>query len=300
MLKPIEITDLQHFAGMLGLPLRTFQSYFRGAEYYYKTFRVRKRSGHGYRIICAPSKELKGLQRWIMVFVLRPVDLLPEATAFRPGCSILRNAVPHVAKDFVFNADIADFFPSITTHRVVGLFKRLGYSSDVAYALGRLTTYRGSLPQGAPSSPDIANIICRGLDARLVGLCKPRKWSYTRYCDDISISGHGGIGRRTIEFIYKIIADEDFLLNPRKTTVLRSNRRQVVTGLVVNEKAAVSRHVRKKWRAIFHQARLAPSLFKHRVEELEGYIGLLSMVCPNHPPLTKYREVLNIVKNEMY
>lgn len=288
--------NLDALAGALGLPKQVLTSYVFDADRYYKRFRVGKRAKHGYRVIQAPSKELKGVQRWILAFILRQVPVSSNCTGFRPGASIVVNAEPHISQDFVFNADIRDFFPTITVNRVVGLYKHLGYPSEVAFGLGRLTTYRGTLPQGAPTSPDTANLICRNLDKRIAGLCARRSWVYTRYCDDITISGDHSIGHDA-DLISLIIRDEGFDLNNGKTRVLRRNARQMVTGLVVNESPNIERHRRKVWRAIFHQARLEPQRFVHRIPELTGYIGLLKMVRPEDPALTHYRKVLQTVKS---
>ena len=264
------------------------------ADSHYKHFRIRKRAGHGYRTICAPSRELKGIQRWLVHFVLRRVPVHEASTAFRPGCSVVLNASAHAGQTFVLNCDVADFYPSITTPRVFGVFRALGYPKDVAWALARLTTYRGQLPQGAPTSPEIANLVCRRLDARLSGFCERRGWRYTRYCDDITLSGPGQPGRAG-EVVARIAHDEGFVLNRRKTRVIRRNGRQQVTGLVVNAFPNVSRHRRKTLRAMFHQASLEPAEFGHRCAELAGHIAFLKMVRPADPALTRYRDVLSRV-----
>jgi len=289
------INSLGDMGHRLGLPKFMLTRYIFQADRHYKQFRIPKRSGHGYRIICAPSKQLKGIQRWIMAFILRKVDVSAQSTAFRPGCSVVLNAEVHVRKHFVFNADIKDFFPSITVRRVCGLFKSLKYPGEVAFALARLTTFKGRLPQGAPSSPDIANIICRKLDSRLQGLCDKRGWSYTRYCDDITISGAGAISNSTISTISEIVRDEGFVLNPRKTHTVRQKGRQMVTGLVVNEKMSIPRYQRKRWRAVFHQAKLEPKRFVARTAELQGYISFLRMVNPGDSACDRYEEVLRRV-----
>lgn len=276
----IPLSSLDEFAQKLGLPKHILTRYVFQSDYYYKKFRVTKRSGRGYRTIHAPSRSLKGLQRWIMVFILRPVQVSRHSTSFRKGCSIVRNASPHVQKRFVFTIDFSDFFPSISVQRVLGFFKSLGYPKDVSFALAKLTTYRGRLPQGAPTSPDIANLLCRRLDARLSGYCSKRDWSYTRYCDDCTISGNTRMRNAEKMTITSIIASEGFLIASRKTRLMRRGRQQRVTGLVVNDSAALPRQTRRRWRAIFHQARLNPSAFSTRVHELMGYRALLHMVNP--------------------
>jgi len=295
----LRIDDINDLATMLGIPLGVLRKYIIYSESYYKKFRIKKRSGHGYRIICAPSKQLKGIQRWIMAFILSRINLPPTCTAFRSGYSILNNALPHKGKEFVFNIDIKNFFPTITTSRVIGLFMSIGYSANVAWGLGKLTTYQERLPQGAPSSPYIANLICLRMDSRLSGLCAKKKWSYTRYCDDITISGNGNISQSSVNFISSIIKDEGFDINQRKKHIARNNSRQQVTGLVVNEMPNIPKHKRKNWRAIFHQAKLNPDRFINRIPELQGYVAFLQMVKPTNKHIVRYKKIIENLKSRM-
>lgn len=284
------IQTLDDLASLLGIPKFILTRYIFQADSFYKVFRIKKRSGHGCRIISAPSSELKGIQRWINAFILTKIPLPDECVGFRKKYSICNNASPHVKKDFVFHLDMKDFFPTITTPRVVGLFKSLGCTKEVAFGLGKLTTYKNKLPQGAPSSPSISNIICRKLDFRIKCFCDKRNWSYTRYCDDITISGTGHMPSRNI--ISRIIHDEGFEVNTRKTSIMRRNTCQRVTGLVVNERVNISKHRKKIWRAIFYQAKLLPDEFYPRRSELIGYVEFLKMVCPADVMIEKYRNVI--------
>ena len=225
-----------------------------------------------------------------MAFILREVAVSNASTAFREGNSIFLNAFPHTNKDFVYCTDIKDFFPSIHIKRVVGLFKEMGYSSTVAYYLAKCTTYKESLPQGAPTSPDIANIICRRLDSRLLSLSTKNRWNYTRYCDNITISGNGNFTGNSI--VQKIVAEEGFILNHKKTYISRRNCHQGITGLVANEKVNIPRHRRKNIRAMFHQAWLNPEKSRGKVAELTGHLGFLKMIRPSDPAITKYKEII--------
>jgi hypothetical protein len=289
------MSSIEEMALLTGIPGPTLRSYMWHADAYYKTFQIPKRSRRGHRTINAPSPELKGLQWWVMTTVLRPVPLPEECMAFRRGRSIVSNASPHAGRQFVLNADIEDFFPSITAARVYGVFRHLGFSGELGAGLARLCTYRGALPQGAPSSPDIANIICRPLDARLRGLCARHDWVYTRYCDDLTISGSGAVGG-VMKSIRAIVEDEGFCLNDRKTRVLRRGDRQEVTGLVVNEKPNVPRPLRRRIRAIFHQAKVDPDGSVAKLHQLYGYRGFLSMVSPESSSLAAYAEVIASVR----
>ena len=187
--------------------------------------------------------------------------------------SIKSNAEPHIGKRVIINMDMKDFFPTITFKRVRGVFVRMGYTPAIGTMLAVLTTepeitecvldgqrwYMSSgerfLPQGAPTSPAITNIICYRLDRRLLGLANSLQCSFTRYADDITFGyddpdlSEG----RVIQGIKKIVEDEDFFIHPEKNKVMHNGRRKEVTGVVVNTKASVRRKDLRRFRALLHQ-----------------------------------------------
>lgn len=238
---------------------------------HYRRFTIPKRAG-GDRVISAPMKRLKRVQRWILDHVLEPVALAEPAHGFRTGRSIVSNAVPHVAAAAVVNVDLRDFFPTVTYRRVKGLFGKLGYSEEVATVLALLCsepeiieaqldgiTYyvaRGErrLPQGAPTSPAITNALCRRLDRRISGWATRHDFAYTRYADDLTLSTRAKDARigSCLAFLRKVVAAEGFHVHPDKVRVVRRGRRQEVTGVVVNERPAVPRVELRKFRALLH------------------------------------------------
>lgn len=256
----------------------------------YRRFTIPKRGG-GHRSIYAPQRQLKDIQRWLAKNLLAGYPVHEAATAYRRGSSILQNARPHAGKDFVFNADIKDFFGSINSERVHNLFRLLGYCQAVSFVLTRLCTHNGCLPQGAPSSPAIANLVCLQLDERIARMCADRGWSYTRYCDDITVSGSGSFGDGEHR-LADIIESEGFKLNPRKVRLATRAGKQLVTGLVVNESPNLPRQKRRRLRAMFHQASMNPERFIHLREKLQGQAALLQMIRPDCGEVERYREVL--------
>ncbi len=269
-------------ARLMGLPKFMLTRILFSADSRYKEFRIPKRSGRGYRRIAAPSMELKGLQRWVSAFVLKPVKLSDDCMGFRKGRSIVDNAYRHIDNTFVLNVDIKDFFPTITRPRIIGMFKSMGYPKNVASALARLCTYKGVLPQGAPSSPDVSNIIGCRLDARLAAYCAKKSWKYSRYCDDISISGFQPPSQRQIDFICdQILAEEGFSVNRAKVHIRRQNSCQLVTGLVVNKHVSVPKYLRKRFRARLHRAMIDPGGHKNDYAEIAGFASFLRMVNPS-------------------
>lgn len=240
---------------------------------HYKRFEIPKKTG-GYRLISAPMPRLKQAQHWILESILNEVDTHPKAHGCVIGKSIKTNAEPHVNQAVVINQDFQNFFPSITYNRIKGVFLSFGYSHQLATIFALLTSepkilditllgedyyaQRGSrfLPQGAPTSPAITNILCRKLDARLDGLAQKLGFTYSRYVDDITFSGgHAQFGKITsiLKYSKRIVKEENFKLHPDKLRVMKRNNRQEVTGVVVNEKPNVPKKTLKKFRALLFQ-----------------------------------------------
>ena len=241
---------------------------------HYKTFKIKKKTG-GERLISAPMPRLKKLQRWILESILEKVALHANAHGFRHGRSILSNAAPHAGSGVVVNVDLKDFFPSIHYGRVKGMFRWLGYSEEVAtiFALACTATEAEELvldgvrwfvatsvrrlPQGAPTSPAITNVLCDRLDRRLTNAASKLGFVYTRYADDLSFSAKAGgeapdVGK-LLRRVKWLVAKDGLEVHPKKTRVLRRGRRQEVTGLVVNSTAAVPRASLRRFRALLHQ-----------------------------------------------
>lgn len=230
------------------------------------------------RRIAAPAPYLRFVQRRILQRVLEPMEVHPAAHGFVKGRSIFTNAAAHVNRDVVVRLDLRDFFPSIGFHRVVGVFRSHGLELPVARTLADLCCLEGRLPQGAPTSPTLSNLVCRRLDARLAGLARRIDARYTRYADDITFSGSEAVVR-SLPLVRRIIADEGFALAPEKTAIMRRGARQRVTGLNVNTKVSVPRTVRRVLRAVIHnRSRAEPD--PAMVRFLGGYIAFMK---PAHP-----------------
>ena len=265
--------------------------------YEYSRFTLPKRRG-GERTIEAPSDKLKALQRRVLHRLLNPLPAHPAATGFVRGRSIVDNARPHVGRGVVINLDLTDFFPTITAERVVALFRARGWDVDSAAILSRICTNEGHLPQGAPTSPAISNLVCRKLDERLDRLIQRLKGNYTRYADDMTISlpglgrnkrlrRHKGpktlsrpqfVSRNLLTLIRQIIEQEGFRIQmKKKVRVQRPHQRQTATGLVVNQAVHLPRDVRRRIRAMRHRQRLG-QLEAVGQKQLHGYEALLNMV----------------------
>lgn len=268
--------------------------------YGYSRFTIPKRRG-GVRSIEAPDDKLKTLQRLILQRLLNPLPQPEAATGFVPGRSIVDNARPHTKMAVVINIDLADFFPSITSSRVEAVWRALGWGAEAAAVLTRLCTHENHLPQGAPTSPALSNLVCRHLDARLAALVEKRDGAYTRYADDITISlpGFGRnkrrrlhrsgqvrarpakkiqVGRQLLTHVKAIIEAEGFAIQmKKKVRVQRAHQRQTATGLVVNETVNLPRETRRLMRAMQHHAKLG-RLDAPAQRRLRGLENLQKMV----------------------
>lgn len=274
------LSDPLAIARAMGVPageLR-FLSYARPLARisHYRRFAIPKKTG-GERIISAPMPRLKYAQYWLLDAVLARVPVHEAAHGFVPGRSILTNARAHVGRDVVVNMDLKDFFPTVDDRRVKGLFESFGYSEAVAQVLALIATepeadeieidgkrlwvargHRRRLPQGAPCSPMITNLLCRKLDRRLSGLARKLGFAYTRYADDLTFSASGEAAQKTgtlLRAVAEIVRAEGFEPHPDKTRVMRKGARQEVTGLIVNERIGAPREAIRKARAALHQAK---------------------------------------------
>ncbi len=222
------------------------------------------KSRGGWRLIEAPKQSLKEIQRKILAEILEKISLHPAAHGFCAGRSIVTNAQPHTGQYVVVKWDLQNFYPSVGFSRVTAIFRSLGYGREAAIWLARLTTtalpgnirfpqgdpaavlpyLRRHLPQGAPTSPALANLSAYRLDVRLSGLAKSFGAKYTRYADDLTFSGDERFARSLKVFlplVTQICRQERFWLHPGKRRVLRAHQRQQVTGVVVNQRPNISR-----------------------------------------------------------
>jgi hypothetical protein len=261
--------ELAWFADLHGLEAR-----LDGAEVLrnYRYRLVRKKSG-SLRLLEAPKQRLKTMQRQLVDEILAAVPVHDAAHGFVSGRSTRSFAEPHAGQAVVLRMDLRDFFPSISAARAQALFRTIGFPQAVSDRLGGLCTNaaaravlrrlaqevgldrqqtrelqetygRGHLPQGAPTSPALANLCFYRTDCRLAGLARAAGVGYTRYADDLAFSGgerFGRIAKRFAAEVASIVQESGFALNHRKTRVMRRGVRQHLSGLVVNAKLNVRR-----------------------------------------------------------
>ena len=277
----LDESELAWFSDLKGLGAKGgyVQSNAKLAHYNYRL--LTKASG-GLRMIEAPKAHLKMMQRQILAEILDRVPVHDAAHGFVRGRSIRSFAAPHVGRRVVLRMDLEDFFPSISGRRVQAFFRTAGYPESVADLLGGLCSNavprgawagvsrgddsallfearklyaRPHLPQGAPTSPALANVCAYRVDCRLSALARAAGAAYTRYADDLAFSGDAEFDRDVERFGVRaaaILLEEGFRVQHRKTRVMRQGVRQYLAGLVVNERVNTVRADYERLKATLH------------------------------------------------
>lgn len=260
--------------------LNVSPDHLTGMAVEYREFLLPKRSA-GFRKIASPSGDLKRLQRRILTRLLRRLATHGAARGFQPGHSIVTNALPHRGAAVLIRMDIRDFFATTTARRVRDYFARIGWQADAADTLTRLCTYNGSLPQGAPTSPRLSNLLNFRLDTRLTAMAAKLGGAYTRYADDLTFSlpadDHKAVAA-VIRFTKGVLAEEGYKLHQdRKLQICRRHDRQLVTGLVVNDRVNLPRRTRRWLRAVEHRLATGRQTTL-TAQQLAGWMSLREMV----------------------
>ena len=260
------IFDIEHFALIIGVEKNFLNKLLYCENRFYREIEISKKNG-GYRLLSVPSLELKYIQKWILDNILYNIKVSKFATGFHKKRSILTNANNHLQKECIINMDIKDFFPSITQKIVFNIFYYYGYTKEVSFLLSKLCCYKGRLPQGSPTSPYISNIACLKLDKRISKLAEKYKANYSRYADDITISGNYGI-KKCIGIVADILENEGFKINEKKTRISYKHQKQEVTGLIVNnDKVKISKKYKKElMQEIYYCIKFG---FKNHLEKID-------------------------------
>lgn len=303
------LTQVKHLTAALNVSIPQLRGlcYQRDAatDTHYHRFEIAKRSG-GVRAIWAPRPQLKKAQRWVLREILDRMLVHGAAHGFLAGRSIATNAAQHSDSQVIVKVDIKDFFPSVSWRRVKGVFRKAGYREQVATLLALLCTEsprevvshgdktyyvalnERCLPQGAPTSPALTNILCLQLDSRLTGMAQKFGWRYSRYADDLTFSfpqhsSETANISHLLGSIQRIIGDEGFSVNSKKTHIIRAGQVQEVTGLVVNgsQPPRVSRQKKRQMRAAIHNLQQHKPLPEGETHQrLMGYAAFIAMTEP--------------------
>ena len=303
MLDLNKIRNTRELAYALGVPLKhlTYLLYAVNSEDKYTTFEIPKKSG-GPRKICAPHKELKVLQSELANLIQKHMQqdnlkmYFNHSHAFQKEKSIFSNAQIHCHKKYVYNIDLENYFDSFHFGRITGYFQKnkdLKLPEKVANMIAQLSCYKGTLPQGAPSSPAITNLIGNILDIRLLKLAAKYKLNYTRYADDITFSTNDKYFCKNTNIFLEKLSQEiklaGFALNEKKTRFLYHTSRQEVTGLVVNQRLNIKREFYKNTRA------MAEHLYQEGFFTINGVNGSIKQLEGRFAYINQIEKVYNII-----
>ena len=312
-----EVAGLEQLAAVLGLRLGELEWFAdtrhlnrlarRSCLQHYR-YVWRERPGRTPRLLEIPGLRLRSIQRKVLHGLLAPIPLHNAAHGFVPGRSASSGAALHTGADVVISMDLLSFFANVTVGKVFGALRQSGYPEAVAHSLTGLCTHvvpprvvssmppGGSpaerfaltqalrlphLPQGAPTSPALANLALRRLDSRLQGWAEAAGANYTRYADDLGFSGGPALARRTDSFrrgAERIVADEGHALNDRNTRVRPRSTRQQVTGIVVNQHLNAPRREFDALKAILHNCKLLGPESQNRAAHTDFRAHLLGRI----------------------
>ncbi|MGI5959640.1 MAG: reverse transcriptase family protein [Massiliimalia sp.] len=292
----------------------------------YQHSTIPKRNG-AVRELWVPSYPLQRVQRGVMELISQG-EISPAATAYQKGISLVQNAAPHQGHPVVVQLDLKDFFQSVSFSQVAGALddalrrnpligehfytdlggnprerRKTAYNDVLSYYFAQFCTYKGCLPQGAPSSPMISNLVFAPLDQKILAYCEKHQITYTRYSDDLTFSGEFQTltPGHLIGWVRRLMAANGYELNQEKIRVRRGGERHCVTGLVVNQTvqptASFRRDIRQK---CYYLNRFGIEDFLRRhggeisgekeLERLLGQIQFVLQVSPENRQFSQYRK----------
>lgn len=240
------IFDEEHFSLLVGYKNSYIERATSRPNNFYRYYEIPKKNGKK-RLIAEPLPNLKNIQKWILNEILSKCKVSKYAKAYVTKHSITSNAKFHKNKKSVLTIDVKDFFPSIKTQDVEKIFLDIGYNNKLATTLSKLCCLRGSLPQGAPTSPYLSNLFMTTIDQKIGAFCSQKNINYSRYADDLTFSGNLYTSE-IIRFVKYLFDAYELKINSDKTRTRRKHQRQEVTGVVVNQKLQAPKNVRRRFR----------------------------------------------------
>ena len=288
----------------MGIDRKKAESIIKNAEDYYLSYPIKKSDKRKMRWIDAPLGKLKEYQYTILYKFLYNFAVHDNAVGFKVGCNVKDGANRHLGNKVLLTMDISNFFNSVKIQYVYRLFSGLAYryriknkmkTSDLTqkeenqdmqdmHILCNLLCFKGQLPQGAPTSPAVANLVARPIDTALTKIADKQGLTYTRYADDITLSHPDkdhAIGAY-IEVVKKQLSQLHLKVNHKKTRILRPHRRMTVTGVVINDKLGVPKYKWRNLRAKLHNLnKNKRSISEHEYQEIRGYCEWIRNLHPS-------------------
>lgn len=288
--------DYRSLGLMLGVSPRLISQIAYSPERHYRSFVIKKKSG-GERNIESPRTFLKVIQYFLNDYIMCGLPVSDRVFSYRRGIGISENAAIHIGQNYVGNIDIKDFFGSITRDSLRHFLESNGFDPTLAEIASRITTKDEKLPQGAPSSPALSNSYLHKFDDKFAVECEHRGLKYSRYADDITISGASQVRIREAIGVAADMLDKyyGFKLNVDKTRIASAEQQQRVTGLIVNEGVRPPRIWRRKVRAEFHNAEILGVVDRKTFNRLSGCLSYLTGFESLHDSgeIKSYRKTLS-------
>lgn len=307
------IFDEKHLSFLSGVSLTYLYAVANGnSNNFYRHFDLKKRNG-GTRPISVPLPTLKIFQKWVLENILNHLEVNEFSKAYRKGYSLKDNAKYHRNQKFIFKMDIKDFFLNIRSKYIFRIFMECGYSASLSVLLTRCLVLNNGLPEGAPTSPALSNLVMRDFDKQVGKYCFQRKIRYTRYADDLTFSCDNAVGKDLTENVSTELKRLGLRLNKAKTKKMSNSNHQITVGILVNKKMNAPRQYRKQLRLECYYA--TSSHFKDDIyrkighypsnDEIIRYLNVILgkvnfvlFVNPNIKQFLKYRVDLNNLLNK--
>ena len=272
----------------------------------YKVYKIKKRNGN-YRTIYSPNPLLKSIQKNILKNILNDMNIYKYAKAYHKNICLKDNAYPHLNKKTVLKLDIIDFFENIEFPLIYQTcFNNNYFPKSIGHLLTYLCTYESRLPQGAPTSSYISNLVMKDFDEELGTWCKSNNIDYTRYSDDMTFSGDFN-PTEVIQKVRKMLYKLNLKINNKKIHIINNSQQQNITGIIVNTKLQVSSKYRNQIRQSIYYLKkygIKEHLNKINYQEspskyinsLYGKINYVLSIDNNNQEFIKYKNYLKELK----
>lgn len=291
-LKLPKINTLDELSNNLRISKKLIYLLSKNNDSFYKEKTIKKKNGDD-RNLLVPSYSLKLIQKWILTNILEKIEPSEESMAFKKGelFNTKSNANHHRYNIYLLKMDFKDFFPSIKKNRIYCLFTNLGYNTLIATILTNICTHKGSLPQGAITSPYLSNLVCYELDYDIKNKCEELEITYTRYADDLIFSCDNMTRLKNLHRdVIKITKKHKFKLNREKTKYRSENRKKTITGITINQgQLKACKKLKINLRSIIYN-----SIRDNKQENLNKIIGYISYIKYIEPYYDK--KMLNYIK----
>lgn len=271
----------------VGLSRSVIENYITFSDKYYNTYYILKKKKGAKRVIDCPNSNLKSIQRFILKKYLNKLDVNKRANGFVQKRGIKRNALFHLNQKYFLTIDIKDFFPSISQKQVFEMLNEIYSDKDFSIKLAKLCTYKRRLPQGAPTSPALSNLIFKKIDDEIMRYCNSEMVTYSRYADDLTFSSDN---KNTLQFAYKYVNDllfkNGYNINKNKTRYLSGKGKIAITGVNINSgQPKVDSALKKRLRAELHNYIINDKEID--LNRMAGYISYINSIENDYSKKTK-------------